>query len=164
MMSSAPVVNLPAPDGLQPVVWYRSAGANPFWRMDPDQMVSILATAMGGEMCLGDSEGMGSIPRSNPWSNLFIIGMYPAASARRHILIPSIQNIYFDHVDRVMTWLSLRRLTDFSSLGLFMNVPVTVPKVSSDENSRVDSLSVLVHGDICLNWVMSHLLPNVQFW
>ena len=135
MMSSAPVVNLPAPDGLQPVVWYRSAGANPFWRMDPDQMVSILATAMGGEMCLGDSGVMGSIPRCNPWSNLFIIGIYPAASARRHILIPSIQNIY---LDRVMTWLSSRGLTDLSSLGLLMNVLVTASKVSSDENSRID--------------------------
>ena len=47
--------------------------------MGHDRMASTLATTMGGEMCLWDSEVMGSKPRSNSWSNSFVIGIYPDA-------------------------------------------------------------------------------------
>ena len=43
-------------------------------------MVKMLAYAVGGDMCVWDSEVLGANPRSATWNNSFIIGIYPAAN------------------------------------------------------------------------------------
>ena len=58
-------------------VWYLPAGANPFfWWIGHGGMVSMLATAMGGERCLWDSQALDTKPHPTKWSNSLIIGIY----------------------------------------------------------------------------------------
>ena len=49
------------------------------------RVVKTLATTVGGEGCLWDSEVPSSTLVSASWSNSLIIGIYPDASARRHV-------------------------------------------------------------------------------
>ena len=57
------------------------------WRMGHGRMIRKLATAVGGEACLWDSGVLGSLQTYTSWSNSLITCVYPAANARRHVLI-----------------------------------------------------------------------------
>ena len=50
-------------------------------------VVTTLAATVGDEWCLLDSGVPGSTLASTSWSNSLIIGIYPTASARRHVLM-----------------------------------------------------------------------------
>ena len=58
-----------------------------FWWMGHGRIVSTLATAVGGEKMPLRSRVQGSKQRVVTWSNSPMIGIYPAASTRRHVLI-----------------------------------------------------------------------------
>ena len=57
-------------------------------------MVSTLATAVDGEICLLDSDLMVSKPRPNSCSKCLIIGIYPAASVFKYPHLPSVEIIH----------------------------------------------------------------------
>ena len=59
-----------------------------FRTMSDGWMLSTLATAVGGEMCHWDWEILGAQTRKNSLSNSLGMDIYPAASARRHVLMP----------------------------------------------------------------------------
>ena len=63
-----------------------------FWRMGHGRVAKRLAKTVGSEGCLYDSGVPGSTLASTSWSNSLIIGIYPAASAQRHVLVSFIQN------------------------------------------------------------------------
>ena len=58
-----------------------------FWRTSHGRMVSMLVTAVDGEKCLWDAEVMGTKPHPTSKSNSQIIGIYPVASARTHVIM-----------------------------------------------------------------------------
>ena len=57
----------------------------PLWRYR--NVVSPLATAVGGKMCLWDSGVLGMIPRSTLWSDSLRLDIFHAANAQGHVLV-----------------------------------------------------------------------------
>ena len=80
-----------------PLNWCQSV----FRRMGHGRVVKTLATTVCGEGCLSGSGVPGSTLISTSWSNSLIIGIYPAARARRHVLISFIQNHIYTQVPGV---------------------------------------------------------------
>ena len=86
---SSPVLKLSCSDQLTVMasVWHCLTSASSFWQMGHCWMLSMLATAVGGKMCLWDSKVMDLKSHSNSCSSLLIIGIYPATSAQGHIFM-----------------------------------------------------------------------------
>ena len=75
-----------------------------FWQMGNGRVVRTLATIVGSEVCLWDSGVPGSPRASTSWSNSLIIGIYPAASARRHVIISTSHKINQPIPRLLVTW------------------------------------------------------------
>ena len=65
-------------------VWYRSAGANPFWWIGHERVVRTQAT-MGGDGCLLRFWGPGSLLASTSWSNSLILGITLCTESCYHV-------------------------------------------------------------------------------
>ena len=72
-----------------PFSWCRSS----CWQLGHGRMVNAMATVVGGEICLWDSEFLVTNVHSTPWSHFRVIGIYPAVSARTHVLMSPPYNI-----------------------------------------------------------------------